>query len=128
MKKLLIVGAVILLSFSACKRQLSQDQVPFDVRESFVSHVPTATKVEWEENPDYYFAYFIDKGHQGMALFYKADGDWIETEEALKVKDLTAEQKKMLISFQETHGKKIAQIEEVKKSDSTDILRVEVKK
>lgn len=122
MKKLLILAAAIgMLWLQACKHRVSQDQIPADVRTSFVQHVPQARQVEWEENPDYYFAYFTENGQQGMALFYRADGHWIETDEALKVNNLTLDQKKMLISFKATH---VEQIEEVKKNDSTDVLRI----
>jgi|GEM_PF-1280491 len=122
MKKLIILStALFILSIQACKHRISAEQIPTEVRTRFAQHVPKARQVEWEENPDYYFAYFTENGQQGMALFYRADGHWIETDEALKVNQLTLDQKKMLMAFKATH---VEQIEEVIKSDSTDVLRV----
>lgn len=126
MKKFIILGAaVLMLSTQACKHRISAEQIPTNVRTSLTQHVPQARQVEWEENPDYYFAYFTENDQQGMALFYRADGHWIETDEALKVNNLTIDQKKMLMSFKAAH---IEQIEEVKKSDSTDVIRVTTSK
>lgn len=124
-KSLILATAIGMLWLQACKHRISQDQIPTDIRASLAKHVPHARQVEWEENPDYYFAYFTENEQQGMALFYRADGHWIETDEALKVNNLTIDQKKMLMSFRATH---IDQIEEVKKSDSTDVIRVTASK
>ncbi len=123
MKKYLLVAALIALSLQSCKTEVSDSQLPQMVKTEFAAHVPDAEDVKWEENTDYYFAYFTQKGRKGMAVFYKADGNWVETEQALTLNDLTPEQKSLL--FQHQKGQ-LKQLEEVKKNDSTDVIRAEV--
>ncbi|AEI49781.1 PepSY-like domain-containing protein [Runella slithyformis] len=123
MKKHILIVALIALSFQSCKSEVSYDQLPQNVKKNFTANIPDAKDVKWEENADYYFAHFTENGEKGIALFYKADGNWVETEKALSLNDLTPLQKESLIK----RGQ-IRQLKELKKNDSTDVIKVEVSK
>ncbi|WP_428657818.1 hypothetical protein [Runella sp.] len=125
MKKYIVVAALFALSLQSCKSDVSYDKLPQKVKENFATNVPEAKGVTWEENADYYFAHFTENGEKGLALFYKADGNWVETEKALSLNDLTPEQKESLIKY---GNAQIKRLEEVKKNDSTDVIKAEVSK
>lgn len=123
MKKYILIVTLIALSFQSCKSEVSYDKLPQNVKENFAADIPNAKAVKWEENADYYFAQFTENGEKGMALFYKADGNWVETEKALSINDLTPLQKESLIRYGQ-----IRQLKELKKNDSTDVIKAEVSK
>ncbi|MEI7586257.1 PepSY-like domain-containing protein [Runella sp.] len=123
MKKYLLPAVLILLNLQSCKQKVSYDHLPQGVKTNFAAHVTDAKEVTWEKNLDYYFAYFTMNGEQGMAVFYRADGNWLETDQALSINDLTAEQRKMLMRYKSADIKKMT---EVKKNDNTDEIKVKI--
>ncbi|MFN8347597.1 MAG: hypothetical protein U0X91_21515 [Spirosomataceae bacterium] len=123
MKKYIWIAGLWVLSLQSCKQEVSYDQLPKEVKTSFAAQIPHAYEVKWEENPDYYFAYFTENGQEGMALFYKADGHWIETDKALSINELSLEQRKRLLAYKNSHIERLA---EIRKNDSTDIIKAEV--
>lgn len=124
----ILIISVALVSQS-CEQKTSYANLPQSVKTSFAEHVSNPKNVVWEENPDYYFAYFTDKGEKGIAIFYKADGSWVETEEALTkkdlIKDLTPDQLKTLSKYKNF---KIKGLVEEKGDDETDKADVELVK
>lgn len=125
MKKYILIAGLLVLGLQSCKQEVSYDKLPKEVKTNFAAQVPTAKDIKWEENPDYYFAYFTENGQEGMALFYKADGHWVETDQALSINELSLDQKKRLLAYRNSH---IESLVEIKKNDSTDVIKAEIVK
>lgn len=86
--KLLIIALFAAISAIACNQTLIKIDVPKAVKDAFAAKYPTAQKVEWEmEEEGEYEAEFKLSGKE-MSANFKADGTWIETETAIKSKDL----------------------------------------
>lgn len=126
MKPIAFVLLVIIgLGSQACQHKVKAEDVPVSVRNSFIKNTTHPKNIVWEENPDYYFAYFDEQGEKGMALFSKADNAWLKTEVAVSRKDLTPEQVLLLSNYKNFQ---IRRLTEVKSKDSSDAIHVILEK
>jgi hypothetical protein len=108
------------LNTQACETKTTWDALPKKVQEGFTKNVHNAKNVNWEENSDYYFANFTENGEKGLAVFNKADNQWIETSVALAQKDLSNDQLKILASYKNYNTKCL---KKGTANDNTDIIQ-----
>ncbi|MFN4145149.1 MAG: hypothetical protein ACK4GN_04940 [Runella sp.] len=121
MKQNILFGMLLIgLSLQSCQEKTTADKLPTAIKQSFEKHVGAVQNVNWEENPEYYFANFTENGEKGMAIFRKDDNSWIETDKALNIKDLSPEQLQTLNNY---HLRKIKSLKEVQSPDGTDVIK-----
>ena len=88
-----LISVSLLLGIILLHWQCNQDQsgdslsVPNRVLMNFRSQYPNADQARWEEFKGLYVAEF-DKGALSLEVLYNQNGDWLQTEEALKKSQL----------------------------------------
>lgn len=89
MKKITLLFVLfILVNLSVSAQKISSSNVPAAVKAAFKAKYKTVTRVSWEmENNTDYEAVFQQAGKEESATF-AADGNWIESETAIKRADL----------------------------------------
>jgi hypothetical protein len=84
-----IFCCVIFISFSGSAQELSEEEVPVAVRNSFYELYPNMFVYEWEleKKEQVYEAEFMNKGREMEAIF-RPDGTYIGTEIDIKMEDM----------------------------------------
>ena len=113
------------LSMNACGQKISDTAVPQPVRAAFQKQFPSAEKVKWEmEDKTKYEAVFNQSGTESSAS-YGANGNWLETETAVKEAALPAAVRATLAS--KYPGHKLSAFERLETPEGT-MYEVEAEK
>jgi len=86
---ILLVLIFIRFSFVA----LSQTDIPVNVKDGFAKKFPTAKKVKWEKENDTEFEASFKQDGKTMTANFDEQGNWLETEWEVKLKELPEEVK-----------------------------------
>jgi Putative beta-lactamase-inhibitor-like, PepSY-like len=88
MKKIIVLlSAVLLISFMGFTQTITPDKVPSAVKESFAKKFPAATDVTYKMEKKDYEVTFKEKG-VGMSANFNSSGEWLGTETIMIESDL----------------------------------------
>ncbi|MBO9700985.1 MAG: PepSY-like domain-containing protein [Sporocytophaga sp.] len=117
-----------IISLSATCQELSENDVPDAVRNSFYELYPNMFVYEWEleKKENVYEAEFMNKGKEMEAIF-RPDGTYIGTEIDIEMDDIPSDVKKAF-SQSEFAKWKIEDTEEFHKKEGEKLYIIEVEK
>lgn len=119
-KQILILAAVIFISFSACGQ--SEKDVPAPVKSGFSQKFSGATNIKWgKENDKEWEAEFKLGGRKYSANFDNA-GTWVETEYQISVKEIPAAVKTALEKESAGAKIKVSEVTETKDGKSYEFI------
>lgn len=75
-KKILIIAAVIGITFTSQAQDILQSQIPSVIQNQFNSQFPKATAVEWEMDGSYYSVEFELTWNIDHEVWYNTEGKW----------------------------------------------------
>ncbi|WP_156140720.1 PepSY-like domain-containing protein [Sporocytophaga myxococcoides] len=125
---LITLSLMYFMSLSAIGQELSENDVPVAVRNSFYELYPNMFVYEWEleKKENVYEAEFMNKGIEMEAIF-RPDGSYIGTEIDIKLEDMPPDVKKAF-SHSEYAKWKLEDTEEFKKKEGEKLYIIEVEK
>ena len=89
MNKLILIGAILILSLGVEAQALKERDVPSDITASLSALYPNASKVKWEKEDGMYEGSFYT-GKKETSLIFSRDGILVQTENEIESSDLPA--------------------------------------
>lgn len=122
MKKLVLLGCLTSIIFSACAQKLDVAKVPAAVKNSFEKKYP-GIAAKWEKEEGNYEVNFKQNGNS-MSELISADGTIMETEMGIKITELPL----AILNYVKEHykGKTIKEGAKITKADGTVNYEAEV--
>lgn len=114
MKKIMMIAALALtFAFCAEAQKMKADKVPAAVTAAFTKAYPNAKEVGWEKEKSGDYEVGFEQGKEEMSVVYNNQGQMLEIETEMSVKDLPAAVQTAL------KGKKIKEAAKIVKDGKT---------
>lgn len=119
---LIATAMVMAFGLTAC----AQTNIPEKVKSAFVQKFPGAKSVKWEKENDAEYEAEFKRDGQEMSASFDPEGNWLETEMEIKVKDLPAAVSHTLAT--EFDGYEVEEAEKIQTPTRSDLYEVEIEK